>query len=168
MGEFTGVVVTNNRGEWRFHNEDGTIQRLTRAKLGEDPAAKEIDLAQYANEQLKVRGSWQHEWLIEAEILEHNPQLLVTIHIDREIDSEELANATQQLRKELLETNVESVKLVRSAEAPDGARVADPVTIGALLIALSASGGVFTQLIGVLHDWLVQDEKRSVTLLWGR
>jgi hypothetical protein len=40
-----------------------------------------------------------------------------------------------------------------------GAKVADPVTIGAVIVAMSASGGVFTSLIGALHQWLSRSAK---------
>jgi hypothetical protein len=72
LGEFTGRVVQTPAG-YRFDNDDGTKgQRLTKAKLGESPQSKEIDLKPYADESLKVRGQWEHEWIMEAEILEHH------------------------------------------------------------------------------------------------
>jgi Effector Associated Constant Component 1 len=64
--------------------------------------------------------------------------------------------------------DVDSVALARGDEAVAvGAKVADPVTVGAIVVALSASGGVFTSLIGVLKDWLDRhraDHKIIVTI----
>ena len=40
----------------------------------------------------------------------------------------------------------------------------DPVTWGALLVALTASGGVLTTLVNTLQSWLTRHERRSVTL----
>lgn len=72
LSEFTGRVVQTPAG-YRFDNDDGTKgQRLTKAKLGESPQSKEIDLKPYADESLKVRGQWEHDWIMEAEILEHH------------------------------------------------------------------------------------------------
>jgi hypothetical protein len=36
----------------------------------------------------------------------------------------------------------------------------DPVTLGALIVAFSVSGGVFTTLIGTVRDWLDRQSGR--------
>jgi hypothetical protein len=91
-------------------------------------------------------------------------QLMLNIHAGPETDEEELAELTRQLREELLELDVETVGLVRAGEAPERAKAGDPVTWGALLVALVASGGVLTTLINTLQSWLTRHERRSVTL----
>lgn len=65
----------------------------------------------------------------------------------------------RQLRTELAELDVESVALAGGV-APDGAKSADPVTVGAIVVALSASGGVFTTLVGAVRDWLGRQSAR--------
>lgn len=48
MGDYTGQVVQNNEGEWRFANDEdnaNNLQRLSRTTKRED----EIDLKPYAN-----------------------------------------------------------------------------------------------------------------------
>jgi hypothetical protein len=73
----------------------------------------------------------------------------------------------RRLRAELAELDVESLALAAAGTAPDGAKGADAVTLGALVVALSASGGVFTALIELLRDWLGRQSARhriSVTI----
>jgi hypothetical protein len=94
-------------------------------------------------------------------------QLMLNINAGPETDEEELAELTRQLREELLELDVEAVGLVRAGEAPERAKAGDPVTWGALLVALVASGGVLTTLINTLQSWLTRHERRSVTLEIG-
>ena len=77
----------------------------------------------------------------------------LTLESDSQLDPEEYERVTRQLRAELKDLDVESVRLVTTETAPVGAK-GDPVTTGALIVELSASGGVFTTLITVLHDWL--------------
>jgi hypothetical protein len=77
----------------------------------------------------------------------------VTLEYHSQLDPQEYEKATRQLRAELKDLDVESVRLVATDTAPAGAK-GDPVAVGALIVALSASGGVFTTLIGVLNDWL--------------
>jgi hypothetical protein len=77
----------------------------------------------------------------------------LTLESGSQLDPEEYERVTRQLRAELKDLDVESVRLVTTETAPVGAK-GDPVTTGTLIVALSASGGVFTTLIAVLRDWL--------------
>jgi hypothetical protein len=85
-----------------------------------------------------------------------------------DMDTEPEANdrVARQLRRELLELDVESVVGTPEGQAPSDAK-GDPVTIGALIVALSASGGVLTTVIATLKEWLSRraDGRRvSVTI----
>lgn len=73
---------------------------------------------------------------------------------DEESDQEELERLSRGLRAELVELDVDSVRAAAAESVPAGAKAADPVTIGAIIVALSASGGVFTSLVETLRDWL--------------
>ncbi|MGW4534219.1 effector-associated constant component EACC1 [Nocardia sp. NPDC004340] len=75
------------------------------------------------------------------------------------IDDEHMDRQTRMLRTELAAMDgVESAVLARdTAGAAPGSKVADPVTLGAIVLALSTSGGVFTTLIETVHDWLRRD-----------
>jgi hypothetical protein len=94
-------------------------------------------------------------------------QVTVDIQPGPELDAEVGERLTRQLRRELLELDVESVALLPpDRAAPEGAK-GDPLTVGALVVALSASGGVFTALIETLRDWLARHGGRhrvSVTI----
>ncbi|MGQ0778852.1 MAG: effector-associated constant component EACC1 [Pseudonocardiales bacterium] len=93
--------------------------------------------------------------------------VLLVLRPDPELDSEAGERLTHQLRAELAELDIESVDLAADGAAPDGAKGTDPVTLGAIIVALSASGGVFTALIETLRDWLGRHSRRhriSVTI----
>ncbi len=91
--------------------------------------------------------------------------LLISLVPDRDSDPDAADRLTRQLRAELTELDVESVDPVTAGTTPDGAKGADPLTLGALLVAFSASGGVFPGLIGTVRDWLGrQTGKHRVTL----
>jgi len=93
--------------------------------------------------------------------------LLLVLEPDPELDPEACERLTRQLRTELAELDVESVVPAVSGTLPDGAKGTDPVTVGAVIVALSASGGVFTGLIETLRDWLGRHSRRhriSVTI----
>jgi hypothetical protein len=96
--------------------------------------------------------------------------LTLTLKIDAEADADEqeLQLLTSRLKAELEDLKeLESVDLARKGEAPPRAKVGDPIAWGDLVLALIASGGVLTTLIGVLQNWLSRHERRSITLEIG-
>ncbi|MFD0412334.1 hypothetical protein [Streptomyces sp. NPDC127108] len=93
--------------------------------------------------------------------------VLVSVASDPELDAEAGERAARQLRSEITELDVESVRAVAAGPAPDGAKGTDAVTVGAIVVALSASGGVFTALVETVRDWLGRSDARhrvSVTI----
>jgi len=78
---------------------------------------------------------------------------------DPDLDSEQKDELTRRLRKEILQFDVDSVDLAKGAGDVTGAKVADPVTLGAIIVALSASGGVLPTLLATVRDWLRNSSK---------
>jgi hypothetical protein len=81
-------------------------------------------------------------------------ELTVVVEAETDADPAELDQLVHRLRTELGSTDVESVEPISSGEVPPGAKGADPASIGALLVTLSAAGGVFSLLIETARDWL--------------
>lgn len=93
--------------------------------------------------------------------------VLLVVRPDAESDQDIGERLARQLRTELVELDIDSAALVAGGPVPDGAKGADAVTVGAIVVALSASGGVFTALLETLRDWLDRHSARhriSVTL----
>ncbi|TYB50787.1 hypothetical protein FXF51_55270 [Nonomuraea sp. PA05] len=90
------------------------------------------------------------------------------LHADQELDPEHADRLVRRLRVELDELDVERATLaIDGTPPPAGAKGADPVTVGAIIVALSASGGVLTTVIGTLSDWLDRQSRRhriSITI----
>ncbi len=85
---------------------------------------------------------------------------------EEEDDLEIADRLARRLRAEVADLDIESVALADGA-VPEFAKGADAVTIGVLIVALSASGGVFTALIDTMRDWLNRQSARhkiSVTI----
>lgn len=81
-------------------------------------------------------------------------------------DDAELDQLTRQLRSELLDTDVHDVRLLREGEAPPGAKVVDPATIGALAVTLAPSA--IPGLIGLVQGWLRGRPTAGVKVTLGR
>ena len=100
----------------------------------------------------------------EASIMTENlTQLKLQIYPTSEEDKERLAKVTLQLRQRLLELDIERVDPDKTGEIPEGVR-GDAFTIGALILTLAASGGVFTKLIDTLQSWLTERGDSSLTI----
>jgi hypothetical protein len=74
-------------------------------------------------------------------------------------DAERLATLTGHLRNELLRLDVEDVTVPRGAEAPSGARVVDPATVGALLVGLGHAAAGLQSVISAINAWLARGQR---------
>lgn len=94
-------------------------------------------------------------------------RLTLVVEPDADADPVEVDRLVRQLRTELQNADVEDVEPIGSEAVPEGAKGADPYSIGALLVTLSAAGGVFSLLIETARDWLGRQaaaDKISVTI----
>lgn len=82
--------------------------------------------------------------------------LILVVESEAEADPDEVDRLLRQLLAELRNLEVESVVPVSTENAPPGAKGVDPFSLGALLITLSAVGGVFSVLIETARDWLTR------------
>jgi hypothetical protein len=82
--------------------------------------------------------------------------LVLVVESEPDVDPDEIDRSVRQLRAELNDLDVESVVPITLDNAPPGAKGVDPFSLGALLITLTAAGGVFTTLIETTRDWLAR------------
>jgi hypothetical protein len=87
---------------------------------------------------------------------------------DPDLDAEDRDELTLRLRRELLDLDVDSVSMAHGEGVVAGAKAADPVTLGAIIVALSASGGVLPSVIATVQDWLYRSSKaHKITITIG-
>jgi hypothetical protein len=77
-----------------------------------------------------------------------------------------MADLTQQLREEVLMVDVDSADLPSGESPPPGAKAADPITWGTIVVAL-ATGGTFGVLVNVLYSWVTRHDRISVSIEIG-
>ncbi|WP_345010589.1 hypothetical protein [Streptomyces shaanxiensis] len=87
-------------------------------------------------------------------------EVLLVVAPDPDVEPETGERVSRRLRSEIADLDVEWVRPGPSVPAPDGAKAADPVTLGAIMVAMSASGGVFATLIETVRDWLGRSSAR--------
>jgi hypothetical protein len=81
-------------------------------------------------------------------------------------DAEEVAEATAQLRRELLDLDVEAVALPQGGEPPPGARAVDVAALGALLVTVAQSQ-LLGPVVAAVRSWLAGSQRRSIKLELG-
>lgn len=91
-------------------------------------------------------------------------QLAIEISAGPFADAEELDALVAQLRRELLELDVESVERARGGPAPAGARAVDVLALGTLLVSLIDPATVLPAVVGAVEVWLSGRRQRSVKL----
>lgn len=75
--------------------------------------------------------------------------LTILIALESELDAEpeEIERLARQLRAELSQLEIETLRPAGSGPAPHGSKGTEILDLGAWLITLSASGGVFVNVI---------------------
>lgn len=102
-----------------------------------------------------------------AQLREGKPymsDLALVVDAGADADNEELERLTDQLRRELLQLDVDSVRRPRAGEAPPGAKVGGVLAIGALIVELARSSAVLTAVVGAVQSWVGGRGGRSVKL----
>jgi len=87
----------------------------------------------------------------------------IQVAVGPDADAEEVAEATLQLRRELLDLDVEAVELPRAGEPPPGTRAVELAALGALAVTLAQSQ-LLTPVVAAVRSWLAGQHQRSVKL----
>ena len=93
--------------------------------------------------------------------LPDNVQLTLLVR-PQDADLEELDETTRQLRTELQQLPVDAVSLAAGPAPAVGAKVGDPVTLGALTLSLAPI--VIPAVLEFLKSWMGRKEGRSVVI----
>ena len=81
-------------------------------------------------------------------------------------DADEVAQATLQLRRELLDLDVDAVEMPAAGEPPPGSRAVDLAAVGALVVNVAESQ-LLTAVIAAVRSWLAGSSRRSIKLGLG-
>jgi hypothetical protein len=78
-------------------------------------------------------------------------------------DAEQVAEATLQLRRELLDLDVEAVELPSVGEPPPGTRAVELAALGALVVT-AAKSQLLGPVVAAVRAWLAGASQRTVKL----
>lgn len=81
-------------------------------------------------------------------------------------DAQAIAEDARQLRRELLELDVDAVDVPRSADVPPGSRGVDAAALGALVVTVGQSQ-LLSCVLDTVRSWLAASRQRSVKLELG-
>jgi hypothetical protein len=79
-------------------------------------------------------------------------------------DVEEIAELTRQLRRALLELDVDAAEPVPGGQAPPDTKAVEALALGGLLVSLVNASGVLASVVDAIQSWVVGRGPRSVRL----
>jgi hypothetical protein len=79
-------------------------------------------------------------------------------------EADELAELTGQLRRTLLELDVDTVEPVPAGQAPPDAKAVEALALGGLLVSLANASGLLGSVVEAIQSWLVGRGPRRVRL----
>jgi hypothetical protein len=88
--------------------------------------------------------------------------LTLNVTAGPDVTTEESDELYRQLHAEIREIEVEAVERLSDGEAPAGAKGLDPVTFGALAVAVLPA--VVPKLVEFLQSWVMRGENRMVKI----
>jgi hypothetical protein len=94
---------------------------------------------------------------------ERPPTLGIGVDAGPDADAEEVAEATLQLRHELLDLDVDAVEPAPGGEPPPGTRGVELAALGALLVTVSQSQ-LLAPVLAAVRSWLAGSPRRSIKL----
>ena len=87
------------------------------------------------------------------------------VQVDAEdADAEEIAELTQQLRRALLELDVDAVEPMPEGNAPPGTKAGEALALGALLVSLVNASGLLAAVVDAIQSRVAGRGPRSVRL----
>jgi len=95
-------------------------------------------------------------------VAERSSTLGIQLACGPDADAEEIAESASQLRRELLDLDVEAVEAPRVGEPPAGSRAVDVAALGSLLV--TAGPQFLAAVVGVARAWLGHSQQRSIRL----
>jgi hypothetical protein len=96
--------------------------------------------------------------------MEERPATLgIQVAVGPDADAEEVADATLQLRRELLDLDVEAVELPAAGEPPPGTRAVELAALGALVVTVAQSP-LLGPVVAAVRSWLAGAPQRSIKL----
>jgi hypothetical protein len=99
--------------------------------------------------------------------MEEQPTTLgIRVVVGPDAEAEEIAEATLQLRRELLDLDVDAVELPRAGDAPPGSRAVELAALGALLVT-AARSQLLGSVVAAVRSWVAGSPKRSIKLELG-
>jgi hypothetical protein len=88
--------------------------------------------------------------------------LILQIDAQADFDAEKLRQLTGYLRSELKDMDLESVTDVRNQAVPPGAKVVDPLTLGAIIVVVLPE--VLPKVLEYIQAWTLRHEGQTIKI----
>jgi hypothetical protein len=93
--------------------------------------------------------------------------LLLQVAGAEDLEPDELASLTEQLREELLDLDVDDVRPASGGAAPEGSKAIELAALGALIVRLATSPKALLGVVRTISGWIQRSGARSVHVQIG-
>jgi hypothetical protein len=93
--------------------------------------------------------------------------LLLQVAGAEDLEPDELASLTEQLREELLDLDVDDVRPASGGAAPEGSKAIELAALGALIVRLATSPKALLGVVRTISGWVRRSGARSVHVQIG-
>jgi len=90
----------------------------------------------------------------------------IHVALGPDADAEDVAAATLQLRRELLDLDLDAVETPRGEVSLPGTRAADVASLGALIVSMGQPQ-LLTAVVAVVRSWLARSQGHTIKLGLG-
>jgi hypothetical protein len=97
---------------------------------------------------------------------EHLATLVIQVSVGPDGEAEEVAQATLQLRRELLELDVDATEARSAGKPPPGSKAVDVGALGGLVVNI-ADPQLLAAVAAAVRSWLAGSSRRSIKLELG-
>jgi hypothetical protein len=100
-------------------------------------------------------------------VVEVNDMTRLVVHVDpvEGVEADELEALTHQVRREVLELDVERADLVASGAPPSGAKSGNAASVASIAVTMFAAG--VPPLVSTLHTWFTSRRPRCTLRIEG-
>ena len=92
--------------------------------------------------------------------------LVLQVAIGLDSDPEEIVRVTSQLRRELLDSDIDVVETPSTGEPPPGSKGVNVTALGALFVSI-ADSQLLAAVVTAVRSWLAGSSRRSIKLQLG-
>jgi hypothetical protein len=94
--------------------------------------------------------------------MDQTARIILAFPDDGEASAEERDTRARQLRREMLDLDVDAIEYAHGDAPPSGSKAVDVAEVGTLIVAIANSASAILGLVNALHAWRQRNRRHDV------